>query len=100
MAVEPGATLTLKGTFSDNGTLSVTTDGLPADDGELLLSGPVTIGGTGTIALTYLPGGGDDIPTVINSADNTATLDHVSGTISGSGGINLVSLTNEAGAVI
>jgi hypothetical protein len=99
MAVDPGATLTLKGTFVDNGTLSVTGDGTAANDGEVLISGHVTLGGTGTLAMAYLPGGGQVNPYLMQSVASDGTLDHVSGTISGSGGINLAGLTNEPGAV-
>ncbi len=100
VAVDPGATLTLKGTFVDNGTLSVTGDGTTANDGELLISGHVTLGGTGTLDMAFLPGGGQLIPDLLRSVASDGTLDHVSGTISGSGGIDLAGLTNEAGAVI
>ena len=100
MAVDPGATLTLKGTFADNGTLSVTGDGTAANDGEVLISGHVTLGGTGTLDMAYLPGGGQIVPYLMQSVASDGTLDHVGGTISGSGAINLAGLTNEAGAVI
>ncbi len=100
MAVDPGATLTLQGTFIDQGSLRITGDGTALNDGELVIDGLVTLGGAGTVSIAYLPGGGQIIPGLIGTTPSGGTIDHISGTIDGSGPIGLSALINEAGAVI
>jgi hypothetical protein len=96
--IDPGATVTLTGTLADQGTLTILGNGLPGQNGELLLSGLVRVAGTGDIALALNSQGGIE-PDLIGAAPGGGTLDHVSGTISGGGGIQLNAITNEAGAL-
>ena len=89
--VDAGANLQLVGTIDNDGTIAV---GAASGTADLVIDGPVTLDGGGTIALD---GGSDEITGAGNPND---ALTNAGNTISGSGTIEDLAIVNQSGGTI
>ena len=88
-----GSSLQLKGTLNNTGTMTI---GSTGDETDLIISGSVTLAGTGHVTLT------DHVENIIGSNGLAATLINVGNIISGAGTIDDDNLTldNQAKGII